>query len=106
MSVLTLKVSVLPYWGWGRLSHQFPVEVVVAIMVEALVVEEVGGNVSVDTGADVVDVEDDVVTDVEAEVVVAATQDAISIIATINMLKLSHANLFFNCYLHFDCLLI
>lgn len=101
MSVLTLKVSVLPYCGWGRLSHQFPVEVVVAIMVETLDVEEVGGNVSVDTGAEIVDVADDVITDVEAEVVGVVAQDAISIVATINMLELSHTNLFFNCCLHF-----
>jgi len=74
-----------------RLSHQFPVAVVVVT-----VVVPVGGMVYIGVDDDVViGVDDDVSVEVELEVV-DAEQDANNIAATNKKLKPNQINLFFN----------
>jgi hypothetical protein len=94
-------VIVPPYIGEPRLSHQFPVEVVVAVTVVAEVVDVV---VIVEAEVVVVVVVIGVVVKVVVEVVVVVlpAQDASSIETTIRKLTPITIILLFISYLPFD----
>jgi hypothetical protein len=91
MSLFKSRTIVPPYVGLPRLSHQFPVTVVVVAVV-------VGGVVVVDVV--VVDVVVGGV--VVVDVVVDVAQDASNIAATSKKLKPNQINLFFIFCLRFD----
>ena len=93
-------VIVPPYCGVPRLSHQFPVEVVVtAVVVDCAVELVVMPTIDVDVVLVVVIIE---VVDVGVDVVVDELQDANNIAVTINKLKPNQITLFFNFILHVD----
>ena len=97
MSCFSRRVNVPPYCGVPRLSHQFPVVVVVVTsVVTGVVVDDevdmvVGDDFVVEVGVDVV-----------FEVGVDVVQEASSIAAAIKTLKLNQINLFFNLLLLFN----
>ena len=85
------RVTVPPYCGFPRLSHQFPfVAVVVVLLVVVVVDVVVGFDAVVEEGVDI-----DVDVDVNADVDVDAEQDASSIATIIKMLKPNQITLFF-----------
>jgi hypothetical protein len=98
MSLLLQRVIVPPYCGVPRLSHQFPVLVVVALTVTAVVVVDITGVevVAEVTGVDVVVIADviDVVVDVEEDVVDVA-QDANTRDTTMRQVNTIQIALFF-----------
>ena len=89
-----------PYCGTPRLSHQFPVEVVVAaVTVDCIAVLVVVTTVEIGVVLVVMILE---VVDICVDVVVDELQDASNIAATIKKIKTNQTDLFFNFILHFN----